>query len=171
MSDGAEHLSDLHALLAEPERLARSVAKNVELDTDGPKITVGLLASAWEIYSGIRLLLERRLAAEALMLSRTLLHNAALLMWFKTRSDELEVLALRYYWSSVTYSYEVAAAARANGWAWAEKMFQARAEEIAEIRRAANARGMEKPEGLPKTRDLLTELNQGRLYYLHAKAG
>ncbi len=55
----SDRLPELLALLAEPDDLARSVVKSVDANTDGQRVTVGLFASAWEIYLGIRALLER----------------------------------------------------------------------------------------------------------------
>jgi hypothetical protein len=165
-----DQLLKLHSLLAEPDELARSLVSRVYAEHEGERIAVGLFASAWEVYRGIRVLLERKLAEEARILWRTLVTDSALLMWFVTRKDEIDVLALRYHWTSAKHSRGIARAARDNGFEWAQEMFNERGKEIAHILREARAMGIEEPKNLPKPEELLAELKQNRLYYWHARA-
>lgn len=173
MDDEAEvaRLPALHALLAEPDQRTReTVAELTEL-TYGKMMVLGLFVATWEVYRGIRVLLERRLAEEALMLMRTLVEDTARLQWLSRDAQDLEIRAIRYGWSSAKYERDLARAARSNGWAWAEEMFRTRAEEVEALRREAQAAGLgEEPENFPKTRDLLDELGSSRLYYWYARA-
>lgn len=103
-------------------------------------MVLGLFVATWEVYRGVLVLLERRLAEEALMLLRTLLEDTARLQWLSRDAEELENRALSYGWSSAKYERDLARAARSNGWVWADKMLQTRAEEIEAHRsRATNS--------------------------------
>jgi uncharacterized protein DUF5677 len=165
-----DRLPELHALLTEPDALASSLVSSVSADEEAQSLAVALLVSAWETYRGIRVLLERRLAEEARMLSRTLLDDAALLMYFVSHADEAETFALRYFYTQANRSELIARAARDAGFEWAVELEAARTAELKELEEAAKAKGIELRQ-LPHTRQILEELKQhGRLYYWHVRA-
>jgi len=164
-----DHLAALNELLAEPEALAQAVAKSGPQEGDAQRIALGLIVSAWECYRGIRALVERRLVEEARMLSRTLIDDMALLMWFVVRRGELEHLALRFFYTGVVDSERIQNAAELAGFSWVEDMKAERAKELKAICEAADEAGITLRK-LPNTRQLLEELHQERLYYWHTRA-
>lgn len=164
-----DHLAELNELLAEPEALAQAVAKSGPQEGDAQRIALGLIVSAWECYRWIRALVERRLVEEARMLSRTLIDDTALLMWFVVRRGELEHLALRFFYTGVVDSERIQNAAELAGFSWVEDMKAERAKELKAICEAADEAGITLRK-LPSTRQLLEELHQERLYYWHTRA-
>jgi hypothetical protein len=143
----------------------------VELPAYEHQVVLGLFVATWEVFRGIRALVERYLAEEALMLSRTLLEDTARLMWLARDPDEFENRVIRFGLTSAIYAKSVARAARANGWTWAEEMFEERGKEIVALRRAAEGAGLgSEPAAFPKTWQLLAELKQRRLDYWYARA-
>jgi hypothetical protein len=167
--DAVARSPELHELLREVDRLAGSIIAAGEVDSAGKRVVVGELASAWAAFRAIQILLERHHAEEARMLWRTLLDNTALLMWFQSRADDLEVLALRFYFTGAIRSERIAKTAADNGYAWAEEMEAERQSELDGILAEAAEKGIELKE-LPHTYQLLEELSQEGLYYWHLHA-
>jgi hypothetical protein len=161
---------ELHALLAQPDERLRSVVRRVEDLTPGQVAAWGLFVAAWEVYRAIRALLERRLAEEALMLSRTLIDDAVRLMWFQLEPGEFEERALRYAWTSARKSHSLYEAAREIGVSWADDALIEGGQNMLEIRRQFRRLGKDKPEGLPDSWRLILDLEQDRLGYWHLRA-
>jgi hypothetical protein len=150
---------------------ARDAVTAVELPAYEQRVVLGLFVSTWEVFRGVKALIERYLAEEAPMLSRTLLEDTARLMWLARDPNELESRVIRFGLTSAKYAKSVANAARANGWAWADEMFEERENEIVALRGAAAQAGLgSEPDDFPKTWELLGDLKQRRLDYWYARA-
>ncbi len=103
------------------------------------------------------------------MLWRTLLDDTALLMWFVRHRDQLEELALRFYYTGANRSARIQELAAANGYDWATEMETERLAELEAIHEAAAEGGITLRE-LPHTFQLLQDLQQEKLYYWHVHA-
>lgn len=168
---GADLLPELHVLLAEVDEQGLAAVQNVEALSDGQTVALELVVATREVFRGVRTLLRERLSEEALMLSRTLFEDSVRLEWLAAEPEELEDRALSYLWSSAKYTRELAKAARANGWAWAEELFEQRAREMTAMRKESKSRGLgAKPLDFPRPRELMAEMNDGRMAYWYLRA-
>lgn len=170
MAHDEAHLEEeLHALLAEPDHRLRRVVARVEGLSPGQVAAWGLFVAAWEVYRGILVLLERRLAQEGLMLTRTLIDDALRLMWFEVEPDELEARALRFDWTSAKKSHALYKAAKEIELPWADQALIESGQNMHEIRRQFRRLGKDEPEGLPDAWRLMEDLEQKRLAYWHLR--
>lgn len=165
-----EHLAELERQLLDIDRFASRIVSPLVDTTDEQRIALGLCVSIREVYRGICVLLREGLAEEARMLWRTLLDDAALLMWMVTHQDDLEEIALRFYYTEATRAEGIARAARDAGFDWAAEVEANRHAELEAVIAEAAKRGLQLRQ-LPNTRQLLEDLRQhGRLYYQHVRA-
>ena len=165
-----EHLAELERLLLNADRFASGIVSPLEEVTDEKRIALGLCVSLREVYRAIYFLLRESLAEEARMLWRTLLDDAALLMWMVAHEDSLDEISLRFYFSEAMQAELIARAARDAGFEWAAEMEANRHEELEAVKAEAAERGIRLRQ-LPNTRQMLEDLRQhGRLYYQHVRA-
>lgn len=173
-SQGDEsRLPELFALLEDVAAKAQSTRPRTSANlTDAQTLALGLFVATFEVFLGMQALLRERLAEEARMLSRTLLDDAARLIWFarvRDDPDELAARTLRFVYDSLEYESPLMRAARDSGLEWAEEELQGIAEELDVVKREAKNKGISLRR-MPKPRDLLASLGQNNLYYWHVRA-
>lgn len=168
-----ERLPELHALLEDVAAKAQTARPRTSGNlTDAQTLALGLFVATFEVFLGIRALLQGRLAEEARMLSRTLLDDMARLVWLarvRDDPDELEARALRFVYDSLEYEGPLMRAARDNGLEWANDELERISEELAAVKREAKTKRL-RLKRMPKPRDLLASLGQKNLYYWHVRA-
>jgi hypothetical protein len=135
---GTDDSLRLLALLEDVAAKAQSARPSTSEDlSDAEELGLALFVSTFEVYLGVRALLRVRLAEEARMLSRTLLEDAARLIWLATSGEELEARALNFTYSSIEHERRLFRAARDNGYEWAESALEDIDQELAAVKEEA----------------------------------
>jgi uncharacterized protein DUF5677 len=169
----SSRLPEFYALLEDVAAKAQAARpRRSESLTEAQTLALGLFVAAFEVFLGIRALLQERLAEEARMLSRTLLDDTARLAWLarvRDDNDELDARALRFVFDSLEYEGRLMQAARDNGYDWAEDELERIAEELESVKAEAGSKGIALKR-IPKPVDLLRSLGQEKLYYWHVRA-